>query len=405
MTGRPPNSRIFEATDDPVWRLEASGDDPLRESRRQSRFAISNGFLGVRGERASTRGECRMTPSKTSVAGLFSTSDEPDAVPRLIPAPDWLQVRLLLPAGPVIHGAGDASSHHMYLDLKRGLLLVDCHHESADASLRVRELRLVSADQRAIGLQRIQFRVLEGDINIRLEAEVAGAEASLIVDHETPDLVVWRTRRSTKMLAMAVSASITIDGVVVVPTPIGPLGWSWTWCGRPGQVVEFERLVAFGRDQPREADAAATAQANLRTAMSLDSNGVLERHQAAWEHRWASSDIEIDGDPAAQQALRVAAYHLNGAANPDDERVSIAACALTGEDYAGHEFWDTEIFLLPFYCLTWPEAARALLMYRFHTLDGARAKAKRLGWRAPAGCRRRSWVTSDRTCCSPSAIM
>ena len=31
--------------------------------------------------------------------------------------------------------------------------------------------------------------------------------------------------------------------------------------------------------------------------------------------------------------------------------------------------------LLPFYILTWPEAARALLMYRFHTLDGARAKA------------------------------
>ena len=37
--------------------------------------------------------------------------------------------------------------------------------------------------------------------------------------------------------------------------------------------------------------------------------------------------------------------------------------------------------LLPFYTLTWPEAARAMLMYRFHTLDGARAKAARMGWR------------------------
>jgi trehalose/maltose hydrolase-like predicted phosphorylase len=44
-------------------------------------------------------------------------------------------------------------------------------------------------------------------------------------------------------------------------------------------------------------------------------------------------------------------------------------------------FWDTEIYLLPFYILTWPEAARALLMYRFHTLDAARAKAAWLGWR------------------------
>ncbi|MGO9945220.1 MAG: glycosyl hydrolase family 65 protein, partial [Rhodoblastus sp.] len=41
----------------------------------------------------------------------------------------------------------------------------------------------------------------------------------------------------------------------------------------------------------------------------------------------------------------------------------------------------TEIFLLPFYILTWPEAARALLMYRFHTLDAARTKAAGMGWR------------------------
>ena len=79
--------------------------------------------------------------------------------------------------------------------------------------------------------------------------------------------------------------------------------------------------------------------------------------------------------------MRFAIYHLNSAANPGDERVSIGARALTGDDYHGHVFWDTEIFLLPFYILTWPEAARALLMYRFHTLDGARAKAAGMGWR------------------------
>ena len=79
--------------------------------------------------------------------------------------------------------------------------------------------------------------------------------------------------------------------------------------------------------------------------------------------------------------MRFALYHLNSAANPADERVSIGARALTGDDYHGHVFWDTEIFLLPFYVLTWPEAARALLMYRFHTLDGAREKAAALGWR------------------------
>jgi trehalose/maltose hydrolase-like predicted phosphorylase len=61
--------------------------------------------------------------------------------------------------------------------------------------------------------------------------------------------------------------------------------------------------------------------------------------------------------------------------------VSISARALTGDAYFGHVFWDTESYLLPFYTLTWPAAARALLMYRYHTLGPARAKAARLGFR------------------------
>ena len=95
----------------------------------------------------------------------------------------------------------------------------------------------------------------------------------------------------------------------------------------------------------------------------------------------SSATLRSTGDGAAERALRFAIYHLNSAANPADERVSIGARALTGDAYLGHVFWDTEIYVLPFYIATWPEAARALLMYRYHTLPGARAKAGRMGWR------------------------
>ena len=108
---------------------------------------------------------------------------------------------------------------------------------------------------------------------------------------------------------------------------------------------------------------------------------VLVQHEAAWAERWRLSDLGVVGDDAARQALRFAVYHLNGAANPNDERVSIGARALTGDAYLGHVFWDTETYVLPFYIATWPEAARTLLMYRYHTLPAARAKAVRMGWR------------------------
>ena len=123
------------------------------------------------------------------------------------------------------------------------------------------------------------------------------------------------------------------------------------------------------------------ARSKLDATRHLGWRGVLAEHETAWASRWQRSDVEVDGDDAAQQALRFAIYHLNSAANPADERVSIGARALTGDDYHGHVFWDTEIYLLPFYVLTWPEAARTLLMYRFRTLDAARAKSARMGWR------------------------
>jgi trehalose/maltose hydrolase-like predicted phosphorylase len=89
---------------------------------------------------------------------------------------------------------------------------------------------------------------------------------------------------------------------------------------------------------------------------------------------------EIEGDEQVHEPS-VRAYHLNSAANPDDERVSIGARGLTGDAYMGHVFWDTDIFLLPFYIHTWPEAARALLMYRYHNLPAARARALAFGYR------------------------
>jgi trehalose/maltose hydrolase-like predicted phosphorylase len=44
-------------------------------------------------------------------------------------------------------------------------------------------------------------------------------------------------------------------------------------------------------------------------------------------------------------------------------------------------FWDVEMFKLPFYLHTCPEVTRCLLLYRHHTLDGARRRARELGYR------------------------
>jgi trehalose/maltose hydrolase-like predicted phosphorylase len=196
-----------------------------------------------------------------------------------------------------------------------------------------------------------------GEVEVTLEASFEGINLGLVSERLDQDLGVWRTQRSGKSVAMATASSLQVDGHDLPATTVDHLKWSWSWKARAGQIVCFERTVAVARCDAHGLEPGKGARHELDAARHLGWRGVLAEHEAAWTTRWRCSDVEVGGDAAAQQALRFAIYHLNSAANPADERVSIGARALTGDDYHGHVFWDTEIFLLPFYILTWPEAA------------------------------------------------
>jgi trehalose/maltose hydrolase-like predicted phosphorylase len=381
----------LEPTADAGWVLEEHGYDPFREASIESCFAVSNGFLGVRGARAISRGPMWVSWQhtfnwaswpRTYVAGLFDTPNTEPPVPALVPAADWLRVRILLNGRPLLRRSGDTLSHRRILDMRRGALLTDWRQrDPAGLIVHARTLRLVSLSERAIGLQLLRLEVEQGQVEVTVEARFEGTGLGLEPVRLEPDLGVWRTEQSGKCLAMAGAAALQLDAIEIPPRVLDQFKWSWSWTSVPGQVVSFQRLVAVVRsDDPRE-DPGPAARRALGNARQLGWRGILGAHEAAWTNRWHCSDIEIEGDDAAQQALRFSMYHLNSAANPADERVSIGARALTGDAYLGHVFWDTDIYLLPFYLATWPAAARALLMYRFNTLPGARAKAAQMGWR------------------------
>lgn len=374
--------QALEPTADAAWLLVDDGCDSLREGDRETRFTISNGFLGVRGAQAINRSSQRVGSPSTYIAGLFDTIDTDRPVPELVPAPDWLQVRIAMPGGELLQHLGSGPPHPLTLDMRRGLLLSECRQIHASAvSVRLRMIRLVSQSQRALGLQMLHLEVEHGETEITLEASVDVVGRDLMSERLEHEFGAWRTFHSRKGLAMAAAVALRVDGEDLPPTLLAPFKWSWSWKTQPGQIICFERIVAVSRSDVPGPDPGKDARDGLERARAAGWRSVLQHHETAWANRWSCSDVEIEGDAAAQEGLRFAVYQLNSAANPDDPRVSIGARALTGADYRGHVFWDTEIFLLPFYILTWPEAARALLMYRFRTLDGSRAKAADRGWR------------------------
>ncbi len=242
-------------------------------------------------------------------------------------------------------------------------------------------MTLLSLADRAAGLQLLRAELDRDGIDVKLEATFAPASLDVKPMRLEQDLGAWRTEGTGKGVAMAGAATLRLGGKLLEPERPFPLLWVWNWRSVAGQVIEFDRMVAVARAGSPEDDPAPRAAAALDRSRALGWRAVLAAHEAAWNARWTASDIVIEDDEAMQRALRFAVYHLTSAANPEDEHVSIGARGLTGDAYFGHVFWDTEIYMLPFYIAVWPEAARALLMYRFHTLPAARAKAAKAGYK------------------------
>ena len=96
-----------------------------------------------------------------------------------------------------------------------------------------------------------------------------------------------------------------------------------------------------------------------------------------WREWWERWDIAIDGSPSDQQAIRYSLYQLRCHA-PQSDGDSISATGLVGDGYGGQIFWDTELYMAPFFTFTEPHLTRRLLLFRWRTLKQARARARQL---------------------------
>lgn len=148
-----------------------------------------------------------------------------------------------------------------------------------------------------------------------------------------------------------------------------------------GSSVKFRKISAItsSRDMMSENYVDKALQV-LDSTKKMSMDELYKAHADIWEHRWDSSDIYIEGDEEAQRSVRFSLYHLLRSLVRNDDRVSICAKGHAGDAYFGRYFWDTEIFVLPYYIYTDPEAAKNLIRFRYNSLDGARENAKRYGY-------------------------
>ncbi len=148
---------------------------------------------------------------------------------------------------------------------------------------------------------------------------------------------------------------------------------------KKGMIVEVHKYVTIYSsndvDQPIKACDELGSQ-----LLAQGYDQVKERHCNAWNRLWQHYDIKIDGSLRDQTLTRFNLYH-NIIHTPTHALLPVGARGLSCQAYQGAAFWDQEIFNMPMYLYTNPEVAKNILMYRYQTIDGARTKAKKLGYR------------------------
>ncbi len=414
----------FPQLSDASWLLEIDGFDPALEPTIEAVCALVNGYGGTRA--AMEEGSAVSRPA-TFIAGVFNTPVRPqtpeldEPIPEIVVAPNWSRLRIAVEGQALDIDQAELLEQRRVLDLRQGFLLREWRlRDSAGRITRLRSLRFASLDDRHALAQLLTLtpenysgritleslldgRVMNENNTVHLapvEARTlspnpapaaAGAGSGLASPPLQPQresggaglLLTTRTLQSGYVLSFAAHAELRdAAGAVIAGTTVleqQMVGQRWEWQAEQGQTYELHKLVAVAtsRDTALPSAAAPIVLERMRAAGAA---ALLAAHTQAWAARWATADAEITGDVQTQRQVRFALYHLIGAAHPD-ERASIGARALTGERYRGHIFWDTETFVWPFYLSTHPATARALLLYRYNTLTGARNKARSLGYR------------------------
>src|SRR5215469_12696114 len=391
------------------WIIAEEAYSPDRARYFETIMTLANGYLGVRG--SSEEGNPAEHPG-SYLAGVFNRpGDVPTELPNI---PAWLGVRVLVDGRPVTPQKGQLIGYRRYLDMKRGVLVRQFRVKRMGRITRVHVERFVSRSDVHTAAIRVSIVPENYSATIQVVADLdAGVSNSgrvhLDVTRIEPFdpnsylrtgqtatcpfqapfrgmLLETRTKESGINIAQAATTRLSSGDEPLAAKETLRVGdcsiiQSVTFNAERGREYVFDKTITTFTSRDGFADPAEVSIHCAVRSLELGYESLLEAHVRSWAEAWRRSDVSIDGDAEAERAIRFSIFHSLACAPISSDKVSLAAKGLHGEGYRGHVFWDCEIFNLPFFIHTQPEIARNLLMYRYHTLAGARRKAQAAGYR------------------------
>jgi alpha,alpha-trehalose phosphorylase len=409
------------------WGIRESGFDTASHFLRETLFALGNGYIGLRG----TGEEGYSGPAGTSLDGTYLNGfyeSEPIQYPEaafglartnqfMLNVPNAKGIELWLGDERFDPLQGTLGQWERSLDFRTGVLQRSLEWTSNGGKrVAIRTRRVVPFAHKHLFAIEFEVTPLNFSGPVRLLSTVNGAvqnqEAgddprvgsavsgpalqTLAIEQDGAFSALTQcTHNSGFTLVSAIDTSVQCDAPV---RRTSERAWQ-----RAGQRFEVDavagqalRLTKYGsyfssRDYP-SGELLARARAALEQAREAGFDALCAAQAAYLDDFWAHADVEIAGDDALQQGIRFNQFHLLQSVGRDG-KTNIAAKGVTGEGYEGHYFWDTEIYIFPFFLYNKPEIARKLLEYRYAGLEQARERARQMAhargalypWRTIAG--------------------
>ena len=400
------------------WQLRETAPLGPRAFLHETLFALGNGYIGLRGthEEGGAAGlegsylngfyENEAIHYPENAYGLARTNEF------MLNVPNAKCLALAVEGERFAFDAGKLLAYERSLDFRKGVLERRVEWESPSGRrVRIDSRRLVCFGRKHVAA--IEYRVTalnfagRVDIVSRIDSEVSNIQAgddprvgsavsgptlSTVGRERDADgeLLLQRTRNSGFLLATGIRH---LAGGVAGAATDGDGAHSFGAALREGESFTLHKFIAYVSSRDAAEDEVPRLAKDELARAAQDGFAHLVAEQGVYLDRfWREADVDIAGDDALQQGVRFNQYHLLQSVGRDG-RTNIAAKGVTGEGYEGHYFWDTEIYVFPFFLFSRPEIARALLQYRYNGLPKARERARQMShatgalypWRTIAG--------------------
>jgi alpha,alpha-trehalose phosphorylase len=424
---RSPSEHAYPVAD---WQIVERAFEPEYLPALESVFAVANGYLGLRG----TPEEGTPTHEAGTVLNGFHETwpivypEDAYGLARtgqtIVNAPDATLIRLFVDDEPFDLTTATLLRFERVLDMQIGVLSREVEWETARGQrMLVRSRRLASLEHRHLAAMDYELVSLDAPVRIAISSEIVThgpgeasddprrgkgfAEQVLVpraarAEHHRAVLSM-ATRNSG--LELACGMEHAIDSVAPLTAEVSAEGDGARLVLlaelRPDQPLRLSKYVAYhwAADAPAR-DLAARVDRTLDRAASDGYDMIEFDHRRHVEEFWSRSDVQLEGAPDLQQAVRFNLFELMQA-TARGEGLGVPAKGLTGHGYEGHYFWDTEIYVVPFLVHTTPQWAKQVLRFRCGMLDAARTRAREIGhsgalypWRTISGEEASAWYAA-----------